>query len=82
MASGWDQFVENVLKQEGQLHQIMRDLGFMVPDLVHLVLPWYDLKELARRRNLPPSHLIKTNDFIVAVATVFTLWLVSALIPS
>jgi hypothetical protein len=58
-ASGWDQFVENVLRQEGQLHQVMRDLGFMLPDILHLVIPWYELKEMAVRRGVPPSHLIK-----------------------
>ena len=39
VASGWDQFVSNVLLQEGFLHQIMRDLGFMVPDLLNIYLP-------------------------------------------
>ena len=27
LASGWDQFVANVLRQEGQLHQVRSDKG-------------------------------------------------------
>ncbi len=81
-ASGFDQFVGNVLRQEGQLHQVMRDLGFMVPDLLHLVIPWFELKEMATRRGVPPSHLIKDRDFALATAAVFALWLVCALIKT
>jgi hypothetical protein len=61
--------------------QIMRDLGFMIPDLFNLWLPWLELKEVARLRGgiVPrPSHLIASRDVGVAVASVFSLWLVCA----
>lgn len=79
LASGCDQFVENVIKQEGQLHQVMRDLGLMLPDILHLILPWYELKQLAeeiRGNKFPPSHLITTKDLSVATAAVLFLLLV------
>lgn len=82
LASGWDQFVANVLRQEGQLHQVMRDLGFMLPDILHLLIPWFELKDMAKRRGVPPSHLISNREFIVAVGSVFALWIVCVLIKS
>ncbi len=49
LAAGWDQFAENVLRGEGQAHQVLRDLGFMASDLVHLLLPWRELARMAAR---------------------------------
>ena len=85
LASGWDQFVENVVKQEGELHQVMRDVGFMLPDILHIILPWFELKQMAKERRgikFPPSHLIATNDFIIATASVLSLWITCALIKT
>ena len=61
----------------------MRDLGFMLPDLIHIWLPWLELREVARLRGgiVPrPSHLIATKDVAVAVSSVFALWLLCAVI--
>ena len=85
LASGWDQFVENVVKQEGELHQVMRDIGFMLPDILHIYLPWLELKQMAKERRgikFPPSHLIATSDFTVATISVSCLWLICAFIKS
>ena len=85
LASGWDQFVENVVKQEGELHQVMRDVGFMIPDILHIILPWFELKQMAKERRgvkSPPSHLIATKDFVVATLAVLILWLICAFIKS
>ncbi|XP_037954858.1 uncharacterized protein LOC119684805, partial [Teleopsis dalmanni] len=38
-ASSFDQFFMNVLRGEGYAHQIVRDIGFMVPDILQLVIP-------------------------------------------
>lgn len=73
--SGWDQFVGNVLKQEGMLHQVLRDLGFMLPDILHIVIPVMELKAFARRRGRPASHLITNKQAGAALVSVVTLWL-------
>ncbi|XP_014214740.1 uncharacterized protein LOC106643924 [Copidosoma floridanum] len=39
LAGSWDQFVTNVIKGEGYAHQIVRDLGFMIPDILHVIIP-------------------------------------------
>lgn len=65
------------------IFQVMRDLGFMIPDILHLYFPWQELKDLAKKRggSVPrPSHLIATRDVAVAVSSVFTLWLFCALV--
>ena len=80
MASGWDQFVQNVLRFEGQIHQVLRDLGFMVPDILHIWLSWLEMKEVGKKRGCPPSHLLKNNEVIVAFTSVMFLWLVVALV--
>ncbi|XP_071747146.1 uncharacterized protein [Lepeophtheirus salmonis] len=81
LASGWDQFVENVLKQQGQLHQILRDIGFMIPDLLHVYLPWTELKKFARiHRKVPPSHLITNTDATFSLCGIAALWLLSLII--
>ncbi|XP_047100749.1 uncharacterized protein LOC124719101 [Schistocerca piceifrons] len=43
-----DQFVDNLVRGAGHTHQVVRDLGLMVPDVLHLVLP---LVELARSKH-------------------------------
>lgn len=78
--SGWDQFVENVLKREGELHQVLRDLGFMLPDLLHVWLSWKELEDVGKRRGVPPSHLFKNQDVVLATASVSILWLLCVLI--
>jgi hypothetical protein len=55
-------------------------LGFMVPDLLHVFIPWQELKEMAWRRGVPPSHLIKNEDFVAAVVMVALMWLFTILV--
>ncbi|CAA9994360.1 unnamed protein product [Nesidiocoris tenuis] len=51
VAGGVDQFVTNVIRRTGEAHQVVRDLGFMLPDLMHILLPVLELtKTNALRR--------------------------------
>ncbi|XP_015115939.1 uncharacterized protein LOC107040376 [Diachasma alloeum] len=43
-AGSWDQFVTNVLRGEGYAHQVIRDLGFMIPDILHVLIPLFSLR--------------------------------------
>merc|ERR1711872_78260 len=58
LAAAWDQFVGNVMRGEGGLHQVLRDLGFMLPDLLRLVLPIQELSRFAEVRRIPPAYLV------------------------
>lgn len=42
-AGSWDQFITNVVRGEGYAHQVIRDLGFMIPDILHVVIPLWCL---------------------------------------
>ncbi|XP_014225999.1 uncharacterized protein LOC106651837 [Trichogramma pretiosum] len=60
LAGGWDQFYTNVLKGQGFAHQIVRDLGFMIPDILHVIIPIY-LLEPKKTYSLPGAELRDTN---------------------
>ena len=80
MAAGWDQFVTNVLLYEGFLHQILRDLGFMGPDLLNIWLPIQELHIYAKRRKAPASYLITNKLALGAIVTTFSIWFISAIV--
>ena len=74
MTGGWDQFVTNVIKQEGELHQVLRDIFFMLPDLLHIVIALYQLFQLAKIKKRPVTHLISNEQFFGSVLLVSSLW--------
>lgn len=79
-ASGWDQFVTNVLLGDGGLHQILRDLGFMLPDLVNIVLPILELRCLAASRKLHPAYLVSNQMALKFLLTVAGIWGIATLL--
>ncbi|KAJ1528074.1 hypothetical protein ONE63_007992 [Megalurothrips usitatus] len=50
LTSGTDQFILNVVRGEGYLHQVMRDLSLMIPDILHISLPLIELKRAQKLR--------------------------------
>lgn len=74
LTSGWDQFVTNVIKQEGELHQVLRDIFFMFPDLLHILIAVYELVQLAKIKKRPVTHLITNEQFFGSVFLVSALW--------
>ena len=120
LAAAWDQFVGNVMRGEGGLHQVnnlfeskqfsincnvspthatvthilqvLRDLGFMVPDLLHILLPILELSRQSQGltlshdcptfryadvRRIPPAYLISNGLAAATVATMGGIWLFS-----
>jgi len=80
LAASWDQFWGNVFLQEGGLHQVLRDVGFMVPDILHVYLPVRELQEYAGRRRVVAVYLISNKMAAVTLATAIGIWLVSLLL--
>lgn len=80
LAAGWDQFVGNVLLQEGGLHQILRDLGFMLPDLLHIYLPVKELQVYGAKRRIFPAYLISNKMAAATLSTSAAIWLLSAIL--
>lgn len=80
IAGSVDQFIQNVFLGEGYLHQIVRDVGFMVPDIIHVILPLIVL----RRESLinRPLHRDKTikKDIFCMLAIIAMLFLIVSLL--
>lgn len=83
-ASSFDQFFMNVVRGEGYAHQIVRDIGFMVPDILQLIIPlWlfrktrkesYSTRPFYRDRNLH-KDIVAMLFFVLALFVVCTiLW--------
>ena len=71
-----------MLRGEGQVHQVLRDLGLMASDVAHVALPWRELaRHAGARRGVPPSHLVRDKEALAAAAGVAALWILSACIP-
>lgn len=77
MTSAWDQFVGNVMRGEGGLHQVLRDLGFMLPDLLHILLPLLELGKYAKTRRVQPAYLVPNTLALSTAATSLSIWLMS-----
>jgi hypothetical protein len=65
-ASSFDQFIQNVLLGFGYLHQIVRDFGFMIPDLCHLILPLFVLRR-EYNRTLHRDKTIRKDLLIMII---------------
>ncbi|XP_047488332.1 uncharacterized protein LOC125038779 [Penaeus chinensis] len=76
MSSSFDQFVTNVINGNGMLHQVLRDIFFMIPDILHVALPLLELKKLARSRNVPTAYVISNREFFCSVSLVIFGWFV------
>ncbi|XP_072029335.1 uncharacterized protein [Amphiura filiformis] len=70
LASGMDQFVENILNMKGALHQTIRDIGFMLPDILHVVLPLYELRQYAIRQHLTFFNVVSRKDVFACFAAI------------
>ncbi|XP_074656679.1 uncharacterized protein LOC141909894 [Tubulanus polymorphus] len=71
IVSSGDQFIENVILQNWSgKHQFFRDIGFMFPDLLHFIVPLYELWRLSKLTNQPLRKIINKFEIIIAVATV------------
>ena len=77
-SSAMDQFVSNVLRRGGKMHQISRDIGLMVCDIIHLIIPTlYLISKLKHVVSL--SSQIK-KDFYLAIGFVATVNVILRLI--
>lgn len=74
-AGSFDQFVTNVIKGEGYAHQVIRDIGFMVPDIFQMFFPIRLLHE-TRNNSLITRPFLKDKslhkDIITMIFFVLT----------
>jgi len=71
----YDQFTTNVLRGEGAWHQWSRDVGFMLVDLLYVVMAtswWFELLGQCRHR-----ALVTRDELLLAVICVMLLFIVA-----
>ena len=76
IASTWDQFVHNIIQQEGRWHQRARDLGLMIPDLLHLLVPVAEIVLYSRKNDIPLRRSVAKWDLYVAIGGVVIMMIV------
>jgi len=77
----WDQFVGNVLLSEGFLHQVLRDLGMMLPDLLHMAMPVLQLREYAAARGQKNMWLLISDKLAATTLGISAgIWILGLLI--
>ena len=74
LASGGDQFVRNVIMGRGQMYQIYRDIGFMLPDVINIMIPAYLWVTWCRSNNTPLTQSITRAELGLACISVAMLW--------
>ena len=85
LLNGTDQFIINIFLLRGELHQVLRDFGLMLPDLLHVVLPIIEYQ-----KNNTDSMLffvsekkitndkIRSRDIVKFFVIVLCLWFVGS----
>ena len=62
--------------------QVMRDIAFMIPDLLNIVIPLFELKRQANKRRLSSIwEVLHRNDLFIAAASIIVLWLTLLSLP-
>lgn len=62
--------------------QIMRDIAFMIPDLLNIVIPFVELKRQANKRRLSSIfQVLNKHDIFIAIASIVILWLILLSLP-
>lgn len=69
-AGSFDQFVTNVIKGEGYAHQVVRDIGFMIPDIFQLCFPVWLLRE-TRNQLFITRPFVKDKSLHKDIVTMF-----------
>ena len=63
---GLDQFVENVINGNGQVFEMVRDFGLMIPDLFHVLFCYFEARILADSKNLSIWKLFYKEELMAA----------------
>ena len=71
----------NIVLLKGELHQVLRDIGLMLPDLMHLALPIIEYKYenvdamiIYSSEKEMAKYQIKTQDIMKFFIVVLCLW--------
>ena len=62
--------------------QVLRDVAFMVPDLLNIVIPFLELRRQANKKRFSYiSQLFNKNETFLAVFSIMVLWFILLSLP-
>ena len=61
-----DQFVANIIYRQGKGFEAVRDLALMMPDIFHVILPFFELQAIARRKRVPVFRLFYREELMLS----------------
>ena len=64
--AGLDQFVANIIHGEGKGFEAVRDLALMMPDLFHVLLPFFELQNISSSKRIPISRMFYREELMLA----------------
>ncbi|XP_061165034.1 uncharacterized protein LOC133173988 [Saccostrea echinata] len=75
LVSGVDQFVSHVIQGKGTSFQNARDIGLMIPDSLHLIIPLWQLMKSAKDKDVRIKDLCSKEEIIMSIVFIclFTL---------
>ena len=62
-----DQFIANILFHEGKVFEAIRDIALMMPDIFHVLVPFFELQNIAHRRQVPLVHLFYKEEIFMSI---------------
>ncbi|GFS23520.1 hypothetical protein ElyMa_006979300 [Elysia marginata] len=80
IVSGSDQFIAHVLQGYGTGFQNARNVGLMVPDILHLIIPAYELVLFTKANNLRLTQLCYKEEAILLISFVILASLVGRIV--
>ncbi|KAL1132421.1 hypothetical protein AAG570_010376 [Ranatra chinensis] len=78
IAGSWDQFFINVIQGEGRSDQVVRDISFMIPDLLHGILPLLELRRYTSKTKHYSHQSTLSTEFrreVITIAVVISIGL-------
>merc|ERR1712012_304639 len=70
-----DQFVGNIVHREGKAFEVVRDLSLFMPDILHVLVPFFELQILAEKRRTSLKEMFYKEEVLLSLIgiTMFSL---------
>ena len=65
-----DQFIGNVIYRRAQHFEAVRDFGLMIPDVFHVLVAYFEIMDLARKRRVSVFRLFYREEILASILLV------------
>ena len=70
LVGGMDQFISDVIYGKGAMFHKARNLGLMIPDLLHVIIPLWELYQYALRKELKIQEICYKEEIFLCLVFV------------